>query len=150
VQLIDARDLAEWTIRMAETRRAGVFNATGPARTLTMQALLRTIASAIHVRPDLIWVPSAFLDSQKVEAWSDMPVWVPAEGDSAGFARRDIRRALAAGLTFRPLGATAADTLAWFETLPADRRAHLRAGLTLAREAAVLAAWKARAPAASG
>ena len=32
VQFIDARDLAEWTIRMAESPTAGVFNATGPAR----------------------------------------------------------------------------------------------------------------------
>jgi 2'-hydroxyisoflavone reductase len=57
--------------------------------------------------------------------------------------RRDNRRALAAGLQFRPLAATAADTLAWFKTLPAERQAKLRAGLPPDREAALLAAWKA-------
>jgi 2'-hydroxyisoflavone reductase len=72
-----------------------------------------------------------------------MPVWVPNEGDSAGFARRDIRRALAAGLTFRTLAATSADTLAWFRALPADRQAKLRAGIAPQREAEVLAAWRA-------
>src|SRR5580698_2858291 len=30
VQFIDARDLAEWTVRMAESRTFGTFNATGP------------------------------------------------------------------------------------------------------------------------
>src|ERR1700722_10952243 len=34
VQFIDARDLAEWTIRVAESRTIGTFNATGPARLL--------------------------------------------------------------------------------------------------------------------
>lgn len=63
----------------------------------------------------------------------------------AGFARRDIGRALAQGLTFRPLSSTAVDTLAWFRTLPAERQAKLRAGLTPEREAELLAQWKAQA-----
>jgi 2'-hydroxyisoflavone reductase len=142
-QFIDARDLAEWTIRVAEQRALGAFNATGPARPLTTRAMLEEIARGVHARPRLTWVSTACLDARKVEAWSDLPVWVPAQGDSAGFARRDIRRALAAGLTFRPLPATAADTLAWFRTLPADRQAKLRAGLTPDREAELLAQWKA-------
>jgi 2'-hydroxyisoflavone reductase len=36
-------------------------------------------------------------------------------------ARADISRALAAGLTFRPLDQTIADTLAWDRTVPGDR-----------------------------
>jgi len=71
-----------------------------------------------------------------------MPVWVPARGDSAGFARRDIRRALSAGLTYRPLATTAADTLAWFKTQPAERQAKLRSGLAADREAALLEKWR--------
>ena len=145
VQFIDARDLAEWTIRLAEARTFGVFNATGPARPLPMSGFLAGVARGVQARPELVWVPTKFLDDQKVDAWSDMPVWVPGQGDSAGFARRSIARARAAGLTFRPLPATAADTLAWFRNQPADRQAKLRSGLTPEREAAVLAAWtKAR------
>lgn len=142
VQFIDARDLAEWTIRMAESRTFGTFNATGPAAPLDMRGMLETIAKAVHADAKLTWVPTAFLESEHVSAWGDMPVWVPGQGDSAGFARRSIRRALDAGLTFRPLAATAAETLAWFNAQPADRRAKLRAGIAPGREAEVLAKWK--------
>ena len=61
-----------------------------------------------------------------------------------GFSRRSVKRAVAAGLTFRPLAQTALDTLAWFSTLPADRQAKLRAGIAPEREKEVLAAWKAK------
>jgi len=144
VQIIDARDLAEWTIRIAEAHTLGTFNATGPKHPLQMKEMLAGIAAAIHADAQLLWVPTDFLESEKVEAWSDMPVWVPARGETAGFAKRSIAKALAAGLTFRPLDATAADTLAWFKQQPSERRAKLRAGLTPAREAAVLSKWKSK------
>ncbi len=143
VQFIDARDLAEWTIRVAEARSFGVFNATGPEHRLAMRAMLAGIATATQADARLTWVSEAFLDAQNVNAWSDMPVWVPGSGDTAGFARRNIARALAAGLTFRPLTTTAAETLAWFKTQPAERQAKLRAGLSPERESEVLAKWKA-------
>jgi 2'-hydroxyisoflavone reductase len=144
VQIIDTRDLAEWTIRIAEQRAFGVFNATGPNYVLSMKDMLTRIAAAIRANVKLVWVPSAFLESQKVEAWSDMPVWVPGQGESAGFARRSIAKALASGLTFRPLETTAIDTLAWFNRQPAERQAKLKAGLTAAREQEVLSKWKAQ------
>ena len=147
VQFIDARDLAEWTIRMAETRTVGTFNATGPAEPLAMRDMLAGIAAAIRANATLTWVPTDFLEKQDVSAWTDLPVWVPGEGDSAGFARRSIDRALRAGLTFRPLATTAVDTLAWFRQQPEARQAKPRTGLTPAREAEVLAAWKAKKPA---
>jgi len=143
-QIIDARDLAEWTIRMAEAVSLGTFNATGPKHPLLMREMLTGIAAAIHADAKPIWVATDFLESEKVEAWSDMPVWVPARGDTAGFAKRSIAKALAAGLTFRPLDMTAADTLAWFKQQPPERQAKLKAGLTPAREAEVLAKWKSK------
>jgi 2'-hydroxyisoflavone reductase len=139
VQFIDARDLAEWTIRMAENRETGIYNATGPAKPLEIGAMLGGIKGALHSNAKFAWLPADFLKQQKVEAWSDMPVWA---GDELGLARTKIDRALAKGLTFRPLAETARDTLAWFKSLPQDRQSKLRAGLTPEREAEVLAAWK--------
>ena len=139
VQFIDARDLAEWTIRMAENRETGIYNATGPAKPLEIGQMLDEIKDALHSSATFTWLPAEFLQQQKVEAWSDMPVWA---GDELGLARTKIDRALAKGLTFRPLAETTRDTLAWFKSLPQDRKSKLRAGLTPEREAEVLAAWK--------
>ena len=139
VQLIDVRDLAEWTIRMAEGRTAGVFNATGPNQALTMSGLLRGIGQGVGFDPQLVWAPKAFLKENQVSSWSDMPVWLPGEGETFGFHRRDIRRAVAAGLTYRPLPLTATDTLDWLRTLPPERQVSLRVGLMPEREAGLLA-----------
>ena len=139
VQFIDARDLAEWTIRMAENRETGIYNATGPATPLEMGGMLDKIKDALHSNATFTWLPAEFLQQQKVEAWSDMPVWA---GDELGLARTKIARALAKGLTFRPLAETARDTLTWFKSLPQERQSKLHAGVTLEREAEVLAAWK--------
>src|SRR6266536_3032090 len=139
VQFIDARDLAEWTIRMAENRHTGIYNATGPSKPLGIGELFDEIKGALNSNAGFTWVPANFLAQQKVEAWSYMPVWA---GDELGLSRTNISRALAKGLTFRPLAETARDTLAWFKSLPQERRSKLRAGLTPEREADVLAAWK--------
>lgn len=146
VQFIDARDLAEWMIRMAETRSFGTFNATGPDHSLTMAEMLKGIRAATNSSGALTWVPAAFLEKNKVSAWSDMPVWVPGQGETAGFASRSNARALAKGLTFRSLEMTASDTQAWFKGLPDERQTKLLAGLSAAREAEVLAAWHAGSP----
>src|SRR5207302_1067072 len=138
VQFIDARDLAEWTIRMAEEGTTGVFNATGPAKPLTMGEMLEEIKSSLGSNATFTWVPAKFLEAQKVAPWSDMPVWVPPTGEDTGAAQISIKRALAKGLTFRPLAETARDTLAWFKTQPKERQEKLKAGLTPEREAAVL------------
>jgi 2'-hydroxyisoflavone reductase len=70
-------------------------------------------------------------------------VWT---GKDPGMASVSNKRAVGRGLKFRPLGETAADTLAWWKTLPAERREKPKAGLTPQRESEVLAAWKARTP----
>jgi 2'-hydroxyisoflavone reductase len=139
VQFIDVRDLAEWTIRVAEQRATGVFNATGPASPITMRQMLAGIAQGIEVDPKLVWAPADVLKANNVSAWSDMPVWIPGQGKTFGFHRRDFSRAIAEGLTYRALPITATDTLTWFRTLPSEGQGKLRAGLTSEREAELLA-----------
>jgi 2'-hydroxyisoflavone reductase len=144
VQFIDARDLAEWTIRMVEQGSTGVFNATGPKSKLTIGGMLDGIKSATKSNAQFTWADADFLAAQKVRPWSDMPVWVPPRGDEAGFSMISIKRAIDKGLTFRSLGDTTQATLEWFHKQPADRQAKLRAGLAAEREAEVLAAWHAQ------
>jgi 2'-hydroxyisoflavone reductase len=145
IQLIDVRDLGEFLVRLIEDRTTGVFNALGPRQTLTMSQTLEACKQAAGSDATFTWVEADFLKKQGVHAWSDMPAWVPARGDTAGFARVSNARAIKAGLIFRPIAETAKATLDWFRTLPEERRAKMRAGLTAEREAKVLAAWKARA-----
>ncbi|MGI8955844.1 MAG: NAD-dependent epimerase/dehydratase family protein [Chthoniobacterales bacterium] len=142
VQFIDARDLAEWTIRMVEQGETGIYNATGPATPLGVGGMLEGIRSALDSEAKFTWVPADFLEKEKVAPWSDMPVWVLPSGEDGGMGAINIRKALDKGLTFRPLAVTARDTVAWFKAKPAERQAKMGAGLTKEREAEVLAKWK--------
>lgn len=137
VQIIDGRDLAEFTFKLIESRASGVYNATGPDYDLTLGDMLETCKQVSGSDAVLRWAPVEFLTRNKVEAWSDMPVWVPDSPENAGFSKVDVSKAIAAGLTFRPLAETIRDTLAWAATRPADYP--WRAGLTAERETQLLA-----------
>lgn len=139
VSFIDARDLAEWTIRLAEQRAFGDFNAVGPAEPLSMGAMLAAIDGLTGRKARLVEVPLSFLEAEQVAPWSDLPVWVPGQGETAGMHRRSNQRALRAGLSFRSVTETSRDLLAWWATLDDKRRAAPRAGLAPAREAELLA-----------
>jgi 2'-hydroxyisoflavone reductase len=140
IQYVDVRDLAEWSIRCVEEQTTGVFNAVGPASTLGIGALLDACKSVSGSDARFVWAAADFLAKEKVEAWSDMPVWVPPSGDESGMTRVSSARAIAKGLTFRAVNDTVKDTLAWWKTLPDDRTKKLRAGLSPEREAEVLKA----------
>ncbi len=144
VQIIDARDLSEWIVRLAEQRTFGTFNATGPAERLGIGEMLGAMRPLARAPVSFTWADAAFLRDQGVSPWSDMPVWVPPREGNEGFADVSIRRALERGLTLRPLPTTARDTLAWHASRPAEEQAPLRAGLSPEREAEVLRAWHAR------
>ena len=108
VQLIDARDLGAFLVLLAEQRTSGIFNATGPAEPLTLGETLERIGGADR----LVWVDDQMLLDAGVGPWMELPLWLPGE-EYAGLLQADISRAIAAGLTFRPLEETARDTLEW-------------------------------------
>ena len=143
IQVIDGRDLGEWMIRLAEAKAYGVFNAVGPDYTLGTDAMIYGCQAVTSTGVQLTHVPSKFIDEHKV----DLPIWVPrADNPYAGYGTVSNARALAAGMTLRPLATTVADLLDWFHALPAERQAKPRAGISREREAELLALWKARKP----
>jgi 2'-hydroxyisoflavone reductase len=145
VQYIDGRDLGAWIVRVAEDKTVGVFNAFGPEQRITMREVLEACNHATGEHAKLVWVDAAFLAAQKVTEWADMPMWADAKGENAGFGTRSNRRAIAAGLTSRPIGDTARDTLSWLSTVDEEHRAKYRSsGIARDRELAVLEAWKTR------
>jgi len=136
VQFIDVRDLAEWIVRMVERRRTGVFNATGPARPLTMLALLETCRKVAASDADFVWLEDEFLIEQGVHPYTEAPLWVPGTHDTV-----DCHLAISEGLVFRLLEETIQDTLVWDRTRP--NGAVRAAGLKPEREQELLSAWSA-------
>ena len=122
-----------------------------------MKSMLEGIRDGIKSNATFTWVTPEFLQENKVRAWTtsaqaptlgSMPVWVPDSPDRAAWSRRKIDKALAAGLTFRPLDVTARETLAWTKTRPAAELEALSqgklAGMSAEREAELLKLWKAK------
>jgi nucleoside-diphosphate-sugar epimerase len=128
VQVIDARDLAAFLLVLAERGPGGPVNATGE------QIALGDLLARVGGDATLRWMDDDTLLTAGVEPWMELPLWLPGD-EYAGMMRTDISRAVAAGLTFRPLEETARDTLAW--SLEAGEQ---RPTLTRERERELLAA----------
>ena len=149
IQLIDVRDLAEFVIHLAERRTAGVFNALGPkAGELTIGKLLTACKSVSGSDASFTWADAEFLASNGVQPWAHMPVWIPPQGETAGFHRWDVSASVAAGLAFRPVEDIVKGTLDWWNGLTDEQRnTHglmqdpPRSGISAAREKELLASW---------
>ena len=140
VEIIDARDLAEWTVRMTEGRQTGIFNATGPDYPLTMQRLLETCKTVSVSDARFTWVGDQFLVDNGVGPWIELPLWVPeSDAESGAIFSVDCGKAIKAGLAFRPVEHTVRDTLDWDATRPSDRE--WWAGLKRERERELLTLW---------
>jgi 2'-hydroxyisoflavone reductase len=142
MQIVDAVDLAAWTLEMAERRASGTYHAVGPAEPLSIGEVLEVCREVSGSDATFTWIPAGFLTEHSVEAWSDLPAWVPDTPEMAGFSRFDCSRAIAAGLTFRPPASTVRDTLDWDRTRPDGYV--LAAGLSPEREREALDAWHAQ------
>jgi len=153
VQIIDARDLSQWMIRMAEMGETGAYNATGPESEMTMDQMLYGIRAVCTGEMSFTWVDQDFLAEQRVGSWMEIPVWIPFTEEMKGFSRWSIQKALSRGLTFRSLAETTADTLAMIQGWPVERRERLAmgrceenprgTGLTPDKEERILEAWHA-------
>lgn len=138
MQFIDARDLAEFALRLIEWRAAGIYNVTGPAKPLTWGECLETARRVTGGDTFFTWVPDEFLLEQKLGRTGQLPLWVPKQ--FAGVHSASIEKALRDGLQTRPLGETIADTLEWRQEVERP----LAAGLDSDHEAELLAAWHER------
>jgi 2'-hydroxyisoflavone reductase len=136
IQVVDARDLVAFALDLLERGAGGTFDVVGPAGMLTLGRVLEAcLAAGGGAR--VVWVDEAFLLERGVEPWTELPLWTPG-ADMAGFQRSDVSRALAAGLSVRPIAETVADTLRWAEAA----RPGPGASMTREREAALLREWR--------
>ncbi len=154
VQYLDVRDLAAWMVRLMEERVTGTFNAVGPATRQTLTQFIDGLAPLAPAGTSYTWIEDyAWLSRYPLRTPTpgdsggliEAIPWVLAEGDELGHMRISNRKALAAGLTYRPLLTTARDTLVWRQSdaVPEALRAKARYVLTADQETAILIAWKA-------
>jgi 2'-hydroxyisoflavone reductase len=144
VQIIDARDLAAWVLTLVENRTVGIFNGVGPRTPRPFAEFLYGIKGATTSECTFTWVDVDFLIANRVRPYQELPIYRPARGEWAGFARFDLTREVASGLTFRPLAVTTRDTLDYYHSRSPGEQERLRAGLSAEREKEVLALWHAR------
>jgi 2'-hydroxyisoflavone reductase len=146
IQVIDVRDLTHWMMSLVESHRSGTFNADSPPGTFTMGALISASQrQSPHAGTRVTWVPEDFLAAHWKADDLDLPPWSPTKGDTAGASLTSVKRATESGLRCRPLDETVRDTLEWFQTLPPERQAKLRAGLDSLKESQTLRDWHASA-----
>jgi 2'-hydroxyisoflavone reductase len=143
VQFIDVRDLAELTVILTEKAAFGPYNATGPGNKITMKQYLETSKSISGSDATFTWIEEKFLLDQKVGPWMEVPMWLPeTDVNFAGGMTFNVEKALAAGMTIRPLAETVRDTIQWAATRPTDYE--WRAGLKPEREQELLKVWSER------
>jgi len=144
IQIIDVRDLTSWLMQLVVARTTGIFNAVSPVGAYTMGDLIAACQRAApRAGTQVTWLPEEFLLRQWTVAQTDLPPWAPLRGDTAANSLTSSARAIKAGLRIRALRHSVADVLAWFQSLPAERRAKQRLLIEPEREAATLKAWHA-------
>jgi len=130
VQFIDVRDLGGWLVELSERREGGAYNAIHPG--VRWVELLETCVEVAGSDATFRWVSDELLAEHEVGEWMELPLWI-ADPNEAGMHDTDVSRAVAAGLTYRPLEQTVRDTLELAEPVEG-------VGLTPEREAELLAA----------
>jgi 2'-hydroxyisoflavone reductase len=141
-QVIDVRDLAAWIVTLLENRATGVLNGVGPGSPTTLGSTIETCAQVVGSSPALHWADGQFLIDQGVEPWSDLPLWLGPDTAEHWLDLTDPGPAVAAGLTYRPIEETIADTLAWHRATADTGRWGFP--MSLQREAALLSIWRAQ------
>jgi 2'-hydroxyisoflavone reductase len=111
---------------MVEGQENGIYNASRLPNSLSMSDLLAECKRVSLSDGSVTWASEEFLASEKVVGWSELPLWLP-EGAAhlKGLMSINCDKAVAAGLSFRPLKDTIKETLAWRNGVKEELRAGL-------------------------
>ncbi len=158
VQVIDVRDLGDFTIHCIEQRHMGAYNGISPAGQWTSRDMVESAARVakkkLNVDTKIEWISEAFLEANGVAAWQHMPAWVPnsAEGYE-GQGQISTAKSIKAGLKTRSLEEMHLAALNYYNTRSPEILAQhgeeqhakwaqrTRGGLDATREQEVLELW---------
>ncbi|PLS14817.1 epimerase [Bacillus sp. M6-12] len=134
LQLIDARDMADWIIALLEQGATGTFNATCPKNSYSFEEMLRAGIEGLRSDAKLHWASDNFLDG-KVQSFIELPFWIPKSWKTPGYFTVNTDKALNYGLKTRPIKETFIDTWEWSKKRPLGKR---EAGLDAQKEIDIL------------
>lgn len=144
VQYIDVRDIAEWMIRLCESKAAGTYNASGPQFDMTTNAFVHGIHASFN--SPVTYTQIDDLQFLKTNEIIGIQPWVIQLPEYAGMSKSDNSKGIKAGLTFRSLSDTVEATKKWWysdavsqerrNTILTNERAFMR------REKDILSKWK--------
>ena len=120
-QVVDVRDLAEFTIKLLEDKKAGVYNVTGPGKPFDLKELFQNLQKITHSDTKFVWASNEWLKKEQVGEWMEMPLWETSP-ESQALMQVSIARAIQDGLQFRTLEQTVTDTLAWYDDIQGDTK----------------------------
>lgn len=143
MQLIDARDIATFTLDQAFQGATGRFIVTGPAGNATYGGWLEMCKEVTGSDAEFVWVDDTFLLQHEVGVWVELPLWAPADPAMANFWVTPTDKAERAGLRSRPVAETVRDTWEWLREIPAASRTFGKSnhGMDPGKEAELLLAW---------
>ncbi|WP_433709426.1 NAD-dependent epimerase/dehydratase family protein [Nocardia sp. CA-084685] len=143
LQLIDVRDVSTFVLDQVEAQASGIYNVVPDEPNTTMGQLIDNCVQATGSDATPIWTDEGFLFSHGVQPWAELPLWIPALPDTAGFWAVSGAAARAAGLRTRPFGDSVRDTWDWLQSGGEVRTAPGTPpfGLAKEKEQQVLAAW---------
>lgn len=141
LQFIDVRDLAKWIVSMVEKQGTGFYNATGPAAPLSFEELLKTCSQVSNKKICLTWVNEDFLIENGVQDWVELPLWLSYQRNMPGFLNVDARKAIHAGLAFRPLTHTISAIIDWEKH---NKKDAIPMGMDRKKEQDLLKIWHQR------
>lgn len=141
VSLVDARDVA----RFALLAVPGSFDVPGPRDRDTRADLVAGCQAATGSHVQAVFVTDEqWLVEQGVQFWTEVPLWIPDQLGPATF-RCDADAAARAGMRWRPLADTIADTWAWQRGVDGGwQPSSSTPGLAADRERELLSAWHSR------
>lgn len=144
IQFVDVRDLIDFIFGLVGSGTGGTFNVLGPASPMTMEGFAHGLRACTSAPVTFVWMDDhEWLAKHEVDF---VIPWVLPLGDEAGHMRVSNERALAAGMTLRPLARTILDVTAWWrsDAVPDEVREGIRFPFTPEQEVELIAEWKGR------